>query len=507
MPKKKIIKKPVKQKKEKVLPPKPVVAAVAPVPEKAKEPLQTPRGMRDILPAEAPLWQFVKEKAVALCHAFGYGRIETPILELKQLYVRGVGEVTDVVQKEMYVFKDQGGDELCLRPESTAAVARAYINHGMINLPQPVKLWHLGPMFRRDRPQAGRFRQFHQWSLEALGDVHPVLDAEVISIAMSFMKDCGLSVSLEINSIGCEQCRGAYKNELRRFYTPKRELLCETCKVRLEANVMRLLDCKESQCELLREGAPQLPDALCEPCREHFMHVLEYLEDGEISYTINPFIVRGLDYYNRTVFEIFPAAVAQADTKPDVKEDVSVGEEQKAEQPKEEIQPQEKGRQSALGGGGRYDGLIEQLGGRPTPGVGFSIGLERVIACLKAKGHVLNDPHAPRIFIAQLGEGARRKALTLWHSLRNEVPAAASLSKDGLKAQLEIANRLGVRFAVIIGQKEIIDHTAIIRDMEAGMQEVINYNRLVADIKKKLGYPIIPVVVPDASQEKGGAET
>lgn len=488
MPQKKPIKKPSKPKKAPVrakaaalAPPAAPLAAVS----KPPEVLQPVKGMRDILPGEESLWYLIKKKAEELVRAFGYGAIETPILEHKALFVRGVGETTDLVHKEMYCFKDQGGDEVCLRPEGTAAICRAYINHGMLNLPQPVKLWYFGPFFRREKPQSGRYRQFHQWSVEVIGDAHPVLDAEVISVAMAFFHELELPVVVEVNSIGCQQCRNAYKEELLKFYHPKQELLCETCKVRLQANRLRLLDCKEAQCELLKEGAPQITDFLCEACREHFMRVLEYLEETSIAYTLNPYIVRGLDYYNRTVFEIFSGAEPQkaAPAQPAAPTQ-GEGVEMAPEQP--EGEKAAAGR-IALGGGGRYDGLVEQLGGRPTPAVGFSLGLERIATYLKASGKLSGMPPTARIFIAQLGEAARRKALSLWHALYRDVPVAAALSKDGLKAQLEIANRLAVRYAIIIGQKEVLDQTAIIRDMEAGIQEVVDYNKVIPEIKKKLG--------------------
>ncbi|MBI2551999.1 histidine--tRNA ligase [Candidatus Uhrbacteria bacterium] len=452
--------------------------------------LQPPRGMRDILPQDEAFWDAVSAKAKELSRAFGYGYIATPILEYRSLFLRGVGEATDIVQKEMYFFKDQGGDTLALRPEGTAAVARAYINHGMVNLPQPVKLWYRGPFFRRERPQAGRYRQFHQWGLEALGDPHPVLDAEIIAIAMSFFKDLDLPVALQVNSLGCVSCRVPYREALVNFYQPKAELLCESCKGRLKTNPLRLLDCQEAQCELLREGAPQLPDMLCDSCREHFMRVLEYLDDVGVAYNLNPHIVRGLDYYTRTTFEIFPAKIPEkAPESPVSAAQASGGQSGAADEnpAPPELELERSGRQSALGGGGRYDGLVEELGGRSTPAVGFSMGLERVVGFMRALGKTPAPPVVPKIFIAQLGEGARRRALALLQEFRKEIPVAAAISKDGLKAQLEIANRLGVRYAIIIGQKEIIDKTAIIRDMEAGIQEVVDCNKVFNEIKKKLG--------------------
>lgn len=491
--KKKPGKKPVKIKK--TLPVKKVEQPTLPLmPPEVKPPIiaetpQPPRGMRDILPADEQYWDFIFQKGADIARSFGYGRIETPILEYKSLFSRGVGQGTDIVQKEMYTFADQGGEELCLRPENTAAIARAYVNHGMVNLPQPVKLWYHGPFFRRERPQAGRFRQFHQWGVEALGDAHPVLDAEIISITERFFHELGLKVTVQINSIGCETCRGAFKNELINFYRGRRELLCETCKDRLGRNPLRLLDCKESQCELLKEGAPQITDALDDACRDHFMKVLEYLDETGVAYVLNPYLVRGLDYYNRTVFEIISAqekpetAVTEQEAGV-VAGDGGAGE---IEKPAGEKISSEKHAPIALGGGGRYDGLVEQLGGRPTPACGVSLGVERIITLLKEMQVLIPPLFTPKVFIAQLGESARRKALTLWHTLRRDVPVSVSLTKDGLKPQLEAANRLGVRFAIIIGQKEVIDGTAIVRDMEAGIQEVVDYSKVEADIKKKLG--------------------
>lgn len=506
-----------RQKKSRVSALAPLLTVKSSSVEKPKtaEPLQPPRGMRDILPADQVFWDAIKIKAEELANAFGYGYIETPILEHKSLFVRSVGEGTDIVQKEMYSFKDQGGDELVLRPEGTAAVARAYVNHGMLNLPQPVKLWYQGQFFRRERPQSGRSRQFHQWCVEVLGDVHPVLDAEVISIAMSFFQDLGLPVNLEINSIGCQVCRATYKKELLSFYKPKQELLCGACNARMDNNPLRMLDCKETQCELLREGSPQIVDFLCEACRDHFMHVLEYLDDLSISYNLNSYLVRGLDYYTKTVFEIFPnLEVGDSQTKagtditdnshetgsldkPAGAGDNVQNDDWRAKadhslaartEPDSDVGAHSALKaQSALAGGGRYDGLIEQLGGRPTPGVGFSIGMERVVSFMRCNPKSLGVTQSPRVFIAQLGEGARRRAFLLWHNLRKHLPSVVALSKDGLKAQLEIANRLQVRYVIIIGQKEILDNTAIIRDMEAGIQEVVDYNKVITEIKKKLG--------------------
>lgn len=437
------------------------------------------RGMRDILPLEAPYWRQLRELAEKLADHFGYQAIETPILEPRELFARGVGKQTDIVEKEMYVFQDAGGENVCLRPEGTASIVRAYINHGMFNQPQPVKLYYCGPMFRRDRPQAGRYRQFHQACCEALGDEHPVLDAELISLCHAFFKELGLPITIQINSLGCAVCREAYRNELVNYYRAKRSLLCPVCKERLNRNPLRLLDCKEPGCEQLKQGAPQMLDRLDELCHTHFFKVIEYLDDLNLPYNINPYIVRGLDYYSRTVFEIWPDKSGNIGDVKSVENVKNVG---GVEKEKSESLPA----QSALAGGGRYDTLAEILGGRPTPGVGFSIGLERVINFMKECNINPKAPEIPKVFVAQLGEAARRKALALYHKLRGKIKVASSFSKDGLKAQLEIANKLGVRYTLIIGQKEVLDETVIIRDMEAGIQEVVAYDKVVGDMERRL---------------------
>jgi histidyl-tRNA synthetase len=466
-----------KEKKEKAISKSP---KTLPIP-------QLLRGMRDILPVEMPYWLWLRNKLESLATYFGYHFIETPILEMRDLFIRSVGKQTDIVEKEMYTFQDIGGENICLRPEGTASIARAYINHGMLNLPQPVKLFYFGPMFRHERPQAGRYRQFYQAGFEILGDSHPVLDAELILIAFSlFHQELGLPVIFQINSIGCQNCRAVYRNELINYYKTKRGLLCENCKRRLMTNPFRLLDCKEPQCEILKENAPQTLDYLCEECRNHFFKVIEYLDDLGLPFNLNPHLVRGLDYYNRTVFEIYLAEKSSEKENPKESEKQSSLYNQ-TKTKKEEEEEETLSAQAALGGGGRYDGLIELLGGRPTPAVGFALGIERVIAQLKEAKISPSTISSPQVFIAQLGESARRKALHLLLLLQGQVRVAFSFSKDGLKPQLELANRLGVSYTIIIGQKEVMDETVILRDMEAGIQEIIPYNKIVADLKRRLG--------------------
>jgi len=423
---------------------------------------QVLRGFKDILPAEQKYWFLIRDKARSMATDYGFTRIDSPLLEETSLFNRAVGKETDIVAKEMFSFVDRGGDNVSLRPEATASVVRAYINHGMLNLPQPVKLYYIGSMFRYDRPQSGRYRQFNQFGFEALGDMHPVLDAQVIIMTYNFFKELGLDVSIQINSIGCPVCRKEYKVQLVNYYKTQKADLCEDCKIRLVKNPLRLLDCKEEKCLAIKEDAPQIVDWLCEECKNHFVRVLEFLDALEISYNLNSHLVRGLDYYSKTVFEIWPVAIGDAE-----------GMDKKA--------------QNALGGGGRYDYLVEMLGGRPTPAVGASIGIERTILKLKELNIEVPEKEKFDIFVAQLGEAAKRKSLKLYEVLRQEgLKIAESFSKDGLKSQLETANKLNVKYTLILGQKELSEGTILLRDMEGGVQETINYNKIIKEIKKRL---------------------
>ena len=443
-------------KKEK----KPVAATTAAPAEKAKKTYSVLRGMHDILPKEEKYWKIIYRAAESLAEYFQFGRIETPLLEEANLFVRSVGRGTDIVEKEMYVFEDRDQTKVAMRPEATVSVARAYIGNGLWNAPQPVKVWYWGPMFRHDRPQAGRYREFFQVGFETIGAKDPATDAELILTAYNIYRDIGLPVEIHINSIGTPEERERYVNELVSYYRTKRSYLCEDCRNRITKNPLRLLDCKEESCRPVKESAPQIVDWLTEESKSYFMKVLEYLEELAIPYILTPTLVRGLDYYTHTVFEIYP----------------SFG---------------EPGSQSALGGGGRYDLLVEDLGGRPTPAAGVALGIERSVAALKqyAEENKVPPPETKYdIYFAQLGEDAKRRALRIINELRGTgIRIAFNFFKNSLKNQLEAANNLHVAYVIILGQKEVQDKTVIIRDMESGVQEIVDQKKLDVILQKKLG--------------------
>lgn len=401
---------------------------------------QAPRGTTDLLPDEQKYWRYIESKAVALAGHYGYGRIDTPLFEASELFVRSVGQGTDIVEKEMYTFEDRGGDSVTLRPEGTAPVCRAYLEHGMHNLPQPVRLYYFCPVFRYERPQAGRFRQHHQFGVEVLGDADPSVDAEVIELAWRLMISLGLrDTELLVNSIGDSECRPDYIAELRSYYFGHQDELCPECRIRLERNPLRLLDCKVETCRALGDEAPRSADHLCQPCQDHWNSLRGYLDAIEIPYQIDHRLVRGLDYYTRTVFE---------------------------------VQPREGGAQSTIVGGGRYDGLIQGLGGRPTPGIGFATGMERMALNLKRSGVDVPEEPAPKYLVANVGEGARPAALELAAQLRSAgVGAILSSGSRALRGQMRQANALGIPYAVILGDDEIQRSEVVVRDMRASTQE------------------------------------
>lgn len=439
----------------------PRVKKEEPVEKKVKKkakPLQVVKGMKDVLPPEQYIWEHIEMNAAKMCSAFGFGKIETPIVEFTELFKRGVGQSTDIVEKEMFSFETQGGDQVSLRPEGTAGIVRSYIENGMSKWSQPVRLYYEGPMFRYDKPQQGRYRQFTQFGAEVLGEDSPAVDAQVIYLAWKIFQKIGLKdVSIQINSIGCVSCRNKYKKQLTDYYDMKLNKLCADCKRRLEKNPMRLLDCKEEKCMQVAAGAPQIIDNLCPDCNDHFKSVLEFLDELEIPYVLNSSLVRGLDYYTRTVFEIWME-----------------GDEAES-------------RQSALGGGGRYDGLVELMGGEPTPAVGFGFGVERVAEKVMKLNLDLESRVTKDVFLIQLGDLARRKVLKVFDKLIDTpITVGESLGRGSIKSQLRMANKYKARLALIIGQKEAIDNTVIVRDMKSGMQETVIMEDIVKEVERML---------------------
>jgi len=413
---------------------------------------QAPRGTSDILPDEQAYWRFIELRVNISAQLYGYERIDTPAFEDTKLFARSVGEDTDIVTKEMYTFQDRGSSSLTLRPEGTASVCRAYLEHGMHNQPQPVKLYYIASIFRYERPQAGRFRQHYQFGYEAIGDDDPALDAEVIDMAWRFFADMRLSrLTLQLNSIGCKKCRPNYVDTLKSYYVGQALELCPECQTRLRRNPLRLLDCKQAGCQKLAAAAPKSVDYLCNECAEHFSQLKRYLELLKLPFAVNHQLVRGLDYYTRTVFE---------------------------------IQPEDGGAQSTLAGGGRYDDLIEELGGKPTPAIGFAAGMERLILNLKEQKVAIPPLPQPKVFIACLGDEAKEAATKLAAELRGAgVGAIAAMGDKSLKAQLRQANGLGMRYAVIIGEEEVKAGTVMLRDMASAEQKSVAVGELAKLLK------------------------
>ena len=396
------------------------------------------QGTRDILPKDARSWQLIERVVAEVCERYGYQRIETPIFEETGVYARSVGEGTDIVEKEMYSFKDRGGTALTLEPEGTAGVVRAYLEHGMHTLPQPVKLYYLRtPIFRYERPQKGRYREHHQFGCEALGETDPALDVEMIALLWEVYQRLGArDIVIQLNSIGDRNCRPAYIQALVEYYTPLQDDLCDDCKVRLVKNPLRLLDCKEERDQPKIAAAPKIANRLCEPCATHFATVRGLLDALALPYTINPLLVRGLDYYTRTVFELAPEQGGR--------------------------------RQSAIGGGGRYDGLAELLGGKPTPGIGFGSGMERAIELLQQQGVALPTQPAPEVYIATISAAAQAVGMVLASQLRSaDRRVQVAFGERSLKAKMRGANSSAARFAVIIGEGELADDTVMVRDLAA----------------------------------------
>ncbi|MBI4433324.1 histidine--tRNA ligase [Candidatus Uhrbacteria bacterium] len=444
------------------VPAKPILPVPSEAPRAATVALL--RGVKDVLPSEQTYWSHVRTLVETIAQQYGFSRIDTPVLEDPSLFRRALGSSADVIARELYAFTDAEDGAVALRPEGTAGVARAYIEHGMANQPQPIKLWYLGPMFRFDRPQAGRLRQFHQFGLEIFGELHPATDAELLTIGANCFRRLGIPITVQVNSVGCRVCRPPYLEELEGYWKAHRTELCEECKTRMGSNPLSCFSCRSEGCRALHDSAPQLVDWLCEECKQHFIRVLEYLDELEIPYALAPFLVRGFEYYTKTVFEFLPVSPdgTPAGASP-----------------------------LALAAGGRYDTLVESLGGRPTPATGLAFGLDRIMYKMReaVSDGRLAAPVAPTptIYLAQLGDQAKRKAMRLYEELlAQQFTVASHFAKDALKAQLEYATSLNTRLTLILGQKEVIDGTIIIREMSSGIQEIIAYEKIVPEIRKRL---------------------
>ncbi|MFQ5886048.1 MAG: histidine--tRNA ligase [Anaerolineae bacterium] len=416
---------------------------------------RAPRGTQDILPQDQPYWQFIRDQIHRLSTLYGYERLDLPLFEETPLFTRGIGAGTDIVEREMYTFEDKGGDSLTLLPEATASVMRGYLEHGMYVLPQPVKLYSILPIFRYERPQAGRFRQHYQFNCEAIGVQDPALDAEVISLAWRFYKELGLrGLDLQLNSIGDRNCRPAYTEALIDYYLGKEGEICADCRVRLKRNPLRLLDCRNEGCQPIIEAAPKSLDFLSPECAEHFATLQEQLNFLQIPYQLNHRLVRGLDYYTKTVFEVWAPGI---------------------------------GAQNALCGGGRYDGLAKEIGGRDTPAIGFAIGLERVIMTMKAQGVQVPPWPGPQIFLAYHGSEAKEEGLRLVDRLREAgFRAIMSFGDRSLKAQMREADREGVEYTLILGEEERRRGEITAREMATGQEAQVEMSRLEEWLRERL---------------------
>jgi histidyl-tRNA synthetase len=422
-----------------------------------KPPYQNPKGVHDILPKDHEYFTYIKKVIRHRCRQAGFKRIATPIFEFTDVFKRSIGDDTDIVSKEMYTFQDRKGRSLTLKPESTAGVMRSYIQHNMRELPQPVELFYIEPHFRYDRPQKGRYRQFWQFGVEIIGESDPALDAQCIQLVDQINRDLGIAdiFTLQLNTIGTAESRKEYMRVLQDYYVGKERSLCDDCKFRLQNNPLRLLDCKHEDCQILADLAPKMADYLDKESKDFHEELKGYLDEMGIAYVDNPKLVRGLDYYTKTVFEFWDKNT---------------------------------GAQNAIGGGGRYDGLCEVLGGAPTPGMGYAAGLERMITNMKvAKVRVpcKDDLH---VFVAQLGKEAKKKCLPLINKMRDEgIKTMGALGEGAIRNQLGLANKFGVPYTVIIGITEVRDGTAIIRNMQKGIQETVPIEKVIPVLKKKIG--------------------
>lgn len=408
------------------------------------------KGTEDVLPKDSYRWQFVEDVMRKESASYGFKEIRTPVFEHTELFARGVGQTTDVVQKEMYTFDTKGGESVTLRPEGTAGAARAVLEHGLVNDSLPIKASYFVSCYRYEKPQAGRLREFHQFGLECYGTQSPVADAELICAAQSIFDRLGIKqLRLEINSIGCPTCRAEYHKALKEYFYGYKDELCETCNSRLEKNPMRILDCKSPVCSKIAQGAPKITDYLCDECREHFASVQKYLDAAGVEYTVNPTIVRGLDYYTKTVFEFVTDFI---------------------------------GAQGTVCGGGRYDGLIEELGGKHLPSLGFAMGIERLLMLMDKQGIEIPKPSTCDLYVAVMGEKASLKSFEIIKAVRScGLIAETDVVGRGLRAQMKYADKIGAKFSMVLGDNEIEQGKAVIKNMSSGEQTEIVLDETFAE--------------------------
>ena len=417
---------------------------------------KAPRGTRDILPKEVYKWQYVEKKFREICALYGYEEMRTPIFEHTEVFTRSVGDTTDIVQKEMYTFTDKGDRQISLKPEGTAGTIRAFIESKLYADTQPTKLFYITPCFRYERPQAGRQRQFHQFGIEALGSDQPSIDAEVISLAVQFFNELGLKdLSVNINSVGCPHCREEYNKKLKEYLDAKSDVLCDTCLERKEKNPMRVIDCKNPTCKENLHDIPFMIDYLCDDCKDHFNKLQEYLREMDIKFVVDKTIVRGLDYYRKTAFEI-------------ISNDI--------------------GSQSTVCGGGRYDGLVEQLGGpKGISGIGFGLGAERLLLTLENNNIEIENPKSTDIYIATIGDAAKTKSFGLIKSLRdNHISADIDHLGKSLKAQFKYSDKINAKYTIVIGDDELAGDSATLKNMSTSEQTTVKISELVDELKKRL---------------------
>ena len=415
--------------------------------------INIPKGTKDVLPQDSYKWQYVEGVAREVAELFNFKEIRTPVFEHTELFQRGVGDTTDVVTKEMYTFKDKGDRSITLKPEGTAGVARSFLENGMANGVLPAKMYYIIPAFRYERPQAGRLREFHQFGVEVYGSASAQTDAETILTASTLLKKLGLQIKLYINSIGCPTCRAAYNKALKEFFAPHLDELCGDCKTRFEKNPLRLLDCKEENCKKINVDAPKILDYLCEDCAAHFEEVKACLTLSGVEYEVNPRIVRGLDYYTRTVFEFVSTSI---------------------------------GAQGTVCGGGRYDGLIEQLGGKPAPAVGYAAGIERLLMVMEQTGVEIPAAPVPTVYIAGMDSACRQKAFALASELRlSGVNAEIDLMERSVKAQFKYADKIGAKYVAVIGGNELAEGKANVKCMANGESESVAFADMVAYFQGK----------------------